>query len=123
MGVTPLSISTLVSCFVPMIRLAMSEYMPGCGTFTRWLDQVEGDGGPRPSEESEHGWLSRIDLMTRELLATLGVISRRSSEDHEVAYYLWEGALLPSASCIEGSGFFFGSPLLEPLDKNRHMRD
>jgi hypothetical protein len=49
------------------------------------VGSVEGDGGSQPSEEREHGWLSRVDLMTWKLLAVLRVISHRSTKDHEVA--------------------------------------
>ena len=59
------SISSLVSHFMPMIGSTTSGYLPSCGMLSRWSVR---------SKEGRCGWLSRIDLTTRELLAALGVI-------------------------------------------------
>ena len=51
----------------------------------RVVGPIKGYGGLRPSEEGSRGRLSRIDLVACKLLAALGVIGCRPSEDHETA--------------------------------------
>jgi hypothetical protein len=52
--------------------------------------------------KGERGQLGCIDLAVCEFLATLGVISGRSAEDHEAARYLREGALFLLSIVCQG---------------------
>ena len=46
---------------------------------------IKGYGGLQPSKEGRRDRLDRIDLTARKLLVALGVVDRRSSEDHKAA--------------------------------------
>ena len=56
---------------------------------------IKGYGGLRPSEEGRRGQFGRIDLAARELLAVVGVVGCRSSEDHETAIQCRKVAVFP----------------------------
>ena len=56
---------------------------------------IKGYGGLRPSEEGRRSRPDRIDLAARKLLAVLGVIGRRPSEDHEAAIQRRKSTILP----------------------------
>ena len=56
---------------------------------------IKGYGGRRPLEEGRHGWLGRIDFVTRKLLVALGVVGHRPSEDHEAAIQRQKATILP----------------------------
>ena len=66
----------------------------------RVVGPIKGYGGLQPLEEGRHGWLDRIDLAACDLLAALGVVGSRPSEDDEAATVLplgvvrgWVGVL------------------------------
>jgi hypothetical protein len=93
---------------------------------------VKGDGGLRPPEERGRGWLDRVDLVARELLAMLGVISRHPTEDHEVSIYcrkaaslllgvvrhwLWLPSLVPLLGATRQELLHEGAILVQVLDR------
>ena len=73
-------------------------------------------------EEGRCGKLDRIDLVARKLLAALGVIGRRPSEDHEAAIQHRKSIVLPLGIVYDQLGVPLFPPLLEPPDKNHFMR-
>ena len=73
-------------------------------------------------EEGRHGWLGRIDITVRKLLAVLGVIGRWPPEDHEAAIQHQKPIVLPLGVVCGRLRLLPMLPLLEPPDKNRFMR-
>ena len=86
------------------------------------VGSIKGYGGLQPSEEGRRGQVGHIDLAASELLAVLGVIGHRTSEDHEAAIQCRKAAVIPLNDVCGRLGVPLCSPLLELSDKNRFMR-
>ena len=59
------------------------------------VNPIKGYDGLRPSEVGRRGQLFRTDLMACKLLAVLGVVGHRPSEDHEAALQHRKSAVHP----------------------------
>ena len=57
-------------------RVNHERISPWLGDALRVVGLIKGYGGLRPPKEDRRGWFGHIDLMARELLATLGVVGR-----------------------------------------------
>ena len=88
---------------------------------------IKGYGGLRPSEEDRHDRFGRINIAARELLAVLGLIGHRPSEDHEAAIQRQKSIVLPLGVVCGRLGLLPMLPLIGASiqglrDKNRFIR-